>query len=450
MTIEADVLIAGSGTMANLMAMFFANAGKRVCVSGYAPYAEALGSGIWLESAITGRHPIGVRAQDIFLNPFRNAFHPGQVGIFVRTRRAACPELCDLILEDDKLVVFATKTFSNAQVVQDLKPVFERNGHLTFFTTQNGVHPEIEIEELLESNRIEGFRLFRGIAQGGAFPIQRGVWKNTIRRYSLGHWEKDESDLQFLEGLKNLEKNFSDETIPAEVCLGDHYKINSIHKAIANTLNSTCFLFAARVEEILDNEPLRKFTEDKNYEAIRIAREDMGLELDIEGTKENSFRMYEALRPHYPSMAVDAFRSFFNPRRKMDTEIKHLDRQFIEDSKQSTLLNRLCTELVEDFTQAFNDIRKKSLRLAVIFGLRFVTRNRVIAGLPPYRFFEVPLPRMVDRQAWIIPYKEDTKVGAGITYREIFSNIAIYYNELKAQHADYLTEPEFHYTAALT
>jgi ketopantoate reductase len=447
MTIEADVLVVGSGTMANLMAMFFADAAKRVCVSGYAPYPQALQNGMGLESAIAGRRPIKVEACNLFVSPFENDFRKGQVGVLVRTRRGASPYLSDLRLRNDKLVVFATKTFSNPQVIEDLKPVLDRNTGLTFFTTQNGVHPEIEIKELLESAGMRHSHLFRGIAQGGAFPIRRGIWRNTIQCYSLGYWGKDDNDRTFVEGLEEIKKYFCDETIPGEICFGDNYRINSVHKAIANTLNSTCFLFGARIEEILDNEPLRKFTEEKNYEAIRIAKEDMGLDVNVAETKENSFQMYEALRPHYPSMAVDAFRSFFNPLRKLDTEIKHMDAQFVEDcTTRSAFLNGLCVQLVEDFTRAFNEVRKRSLRLAVIFGLRFITRNRVAAGLPPYRFFEVPLPRMVERQAWILPYEEDARVGTGPTYLEIFSQIAKHYNMLKAQYADCLTEPEFRFT----
>lgn len=450
MTINADVLIAGSGTMANLLAMYFADAGKRVSMSAYRPYPQVLQDGMGLECATEGRRKIAVQPQDIFLNPFKNPIQPGQIGIFVRTRDCASQDLCNLTLENDKLVAFATKTFSNPQVIEDLKPVLQQTSDLTFFTTQNGVHPEIEIDDLLESNGIRDFRLFRGIAQGGAFPIKQGVFKHTINRYSLGCWGKDQSDQEFLKGLKEIKENFSQETIPAEICLGDYYKINSAHKAIANTLNSICFLFSARVEEILDHEPLRKFTEDKNYETIRIARDNMGLDLDVEETKKNSFRMYEALRPHYPSMAVDAFRSFFNPRRKLDTEIKHLDRQFINYSKQGAFLNTLCTELVEDFTQAFNEIRDKSYRRAVMFGLRFMTRNRVVAGLPPYRFFKVPIARMVEREEWIKRYVEDTELETGSTYTDIFSKIAVYYSELKRQHAKYLTKLEFEYTVTFT
>ncbi|MFH1157169.1 MAG: hypothetical protein V1793_25520 [Pseudomonadota bacterium] len=436
--ITCDVLIAGSGAIAYLIALIFTGCNKRVAMSANPPEPSVLIGGLRILNDLTGNASLAISPENIRVDPVDGVIKQGQLGIFTRSGATASPMISRLELEHEKLVVFATKTFSNRSVIEDLGSLLTRTHGITFLAVQNGINPEGEIDLLLKQNGIGGYRLLRAIVFGGVFPASNdgSIMKHTIRTLGVGCWNASSGQENHTACLDWLNDCFSNRTIVAELLHGDEYRTASVSKAIINYLSSVSFIFGATIGEILDNPLLEGWSTDKIDECILISNLDMGLKLHAGTVKKHAKEIVSELRPHYPSMAVDGFRSFGNPKRSMDTEVNQIDRQFATYSMTPAPMNEFCSNLLDDVVSTFNELSLKSRTQALTFGVRFMVRNRVLAGLPPYTFFDVPLADLKSKAELFKRYQDrDLRIKKCLSPDFLPVELCCSYHELKSEYS---------------
>lgn len=434
---KCDVLIAGSGSMAYLMALIFTDCNKRVVMSANHPEAFVLRGGLQISCDIPGRRTLSISPDDILLNPVSNEIKPGQLGIFTRSGSNANARISNLELEHDKIVVVATKTFSNQSVVQELKPLLTRISGTTIFTIQNGISPEIEIDSLLKVNCVKSYQLLRGIVFGGVFSTSKSCkFKHTIQALGIGSWNGDVVSESYRDSLQKIRQYFSDQTILVELFFGEDYRIKSVSKAAINYLSSVSFIFGAKIGEILGNELLAEWSNAKIDECLLISKFDMGLKINISITKKIAKEIVFDLRPHYPSMAIDGFRSFRKPERPMNTEISQIDCKFVNFSIGPAPINEFCSNLLNDFIATFNSIALRSRSDALMFGVRFMVKNRSLVGLSSYDFLNLPLLNLNGRKEAFTQYRDqDTSTEKCKGLDDIPMKLGSAYHQLKSQYA---------------
>ncbi len=433
---KCDVLIAGSGSMAYLMALIFTDCKKRVAMSANRPDGFVLKDGLRITCDIPGRRTLSISPDDILLNPVSGEIKPGQLAIFTRSASNANAGIYDLELAHDKIVVFATKTFSNRSVVQELKPLLTRISGATILTIQNGMSPEIEIDGLLKVNGVKRYQLLRGIVFGGVFPTGSSCkLKHTIQALGIGNWNGDVPTETNEGSLQRIKQYFSDQTILVELFFGEDYRIKSVSKAAINYLSSVSFIFGAKIGEILGNELLAAWSSAKIDECLLISKFDMGLKINISVTKKIAEEIVFDLRPHYPSMAVDGFRSFCKPERPMNTEISQIDSKFVDFSIGPAPINEFCSDLLNDFIATFNEIAERSRSDALMFGVRFMVKNRSLVGLSAYDFLNLPMLNLNGGKEAFIQYRDqDTCSEKCKGIEEIPIKLASAYHQLKSRY----------------
>jgi len=277
-------------------------------------------------------------------------------------------------LKDKGYVAIATKTYSNGQVVEEIKQFTDNTTILLF---QNGLHPEIGLRLMLKNPKAKIVRF----VIGGGLGLYEGVLKSSIIKFTGGFWDSRVD----LDTRLNI-------IIPSETPSTEEYKKASFSKAIVNSVNSLSSIFAANLGEVLENNFLKEFIDRKIDEWVGIANY-LKIDLKAKSVVDNFDRIIRGkLEKHNPSTLQDIFKRLVNPQKDIETEIRHLDEEIFDYGKNKIFgsigYTSFCIELLNSYIEHFNKLRVVDKEKAREFGLRALVRNRNIIGLEPYAFFK--------------------------------------------------------------
>ncbi len=358
--------------------------------------------------------------------------------------------LAKLPLADGGFVVFATKSYNNPSVLRQVEEILKRTTNLTIVLAQNGIAPEIRVSEYLREHSLHhNVGVVRGVPKGPCTYADSRTLINGIMDTSFGHWNADSDyDFHLSERVANLFHY-----MPAHA-IGNQYRPVSAAKSLGNLINSPAVLFACTIGEAMSANYLNKLYCAKINEGIDIFRS-QGVELATKDILDNSYTMFNTTREHMPSMGRDPFviyqqgQDFPFP---LATETIDMDGQLVQwaEDKGDVYWNSFCLDLVEDFCRSVNALRAKGLHdKAIEFGIRFVTRNRHIAGLEPYVLHrharDFPVAGMAQQQVRESFEGDDTAIGqavylcrtagkAGTTLPDLSDLLVNSYKDLKSRY----------------
>ncbi|MBT3813865.1 hypothetical protein HOE37_05775 [Candidatus Woesearchaeota archaeon] len=322
-----------------------------------------------------------------------------------------------LPITDETLIVLATKSYSNEDVLEQLKPLLDV-ANPTIVLTQNGVAPEIRVNEWLEKEGYDKVKVVRGVALGPCTYDKDDptILNNNIHDLVFGHWNAEnhegheEATTTVVEAYTHLPTKSG----------GNNFKGTSISKALVNLINPISILFANSIGEALESSLISNLYLSCFEEGLAVFK-DQGITLEPRNTLDSSLFMYDAARPHMPSMGRDTFVAIQGGEDyqfPLETETIDLSGQIAVLGKEAgitTYWNSLCADLVDDFCKSFNEIKEQGgSDIAAEFAVRFVTRNRHIAGLDPYQ---------LHNRARDFDVVEDLQEGVKKRFAEVDTNL---------------------------
>jgi len=293
-----------------------------------------------------------------------------------------------IALADGGLIVLATKTIDLSKVTERyiLPLLFDRHSFL-ILCVQNGVTPELIVEETLRKNKINPDDcLVAGIILGKAeFKKVRNerVLSSKFDRIILGAWNNFEKRIHLMRGTARILQDITLISIAGDKT---EYLQARFEKAIMNQANSLSAIFGAKIGEILENPQLNEWLWNKINEAILVANKN-GANLSGKKVKAATLKVYEELvYDHYTSMAQDIFSTLETPRQPATTEIDQLDLAFwkLGTSKgYAPPLNKFFGKYIKEFCFSLNNLRKTKIKDASHFGKELIDLNRKSVGLEP-------------------------------------------------------------------
>lgn len=374
-------------------------------------------------------------------------------------------------IADDVVIFFTTKSFDNANLLNQVKPILETKKAATIVLIQNGVAPEHRLAGLLKEMGLST-KVIRGVPMGPVTYLSPGYLENGIFKINFGNWDAKQI------GTGEIEKTASQicgmfDLLYGEVHLDDFVTI-SASKVLANLINSNAVIFGSNCGEAINSRFLHELYQAKANEGI-IVFGAYGANIKSLPSLDTAYSMFDTTRPHIPSMGRDPLvfyqggESFPFP---LNTEIGDMDGQIVQfgdDLKIGTYWNSWCTDIINDFCKSVNEIRQsKGHDTAAEFGLRFIARNRHVAGVEPYildRWYGHEFPVLKDYEQHVKEkfQAEDTNInkknGHALRKQAVYlcghlayqnknslslsALIIAGYRDLKRQYQDLLSDPLF-------
>ncbi|MBI2670829.1 hypothetical protein HYX18_02540 [Candidatus Woesearchaeota archaeon] len=382
-----DLVVFGAGALGNVIARYQFLTGKSIGLYSRRSWADAVGEkGV---EFVRGGSSGEILERDRLRQSERFTFYSDDTQDQLRNRG----------LKPNGLVVLASKTPNLEEILQAAEAVIDPKRNQYILMIQNGICPEVGVEEILKRKYDDPRRKNNGVSDrlvGGVVMARMAIsdYKNPTINYgiaeiTLGSWNNFESKKDsMIEINDSLSRSLIGVATVGIATDQMSYRKVRMEKAAKNGANSVSALFNAKVGEILDNPVLNQTMRHKLEEAVAVARA-LDIPIDSDELMKSTRLDYDKkVRSHFASMAQDLQLAARTPGRMLVTEIDHLDLAFYRMGSPhgvSTPMYLFYGGLMEDFTCAYNTLKAVDSRngsnKAKEFANEFLRTNRSLAGL---------------------------------------------------------------------